>query len=126
MAFLEIRGLTKTYGDKVVLDRLDLSARDGEFISLLGPSGCGKTTALRLIAGFLSPDEGSILVNGEEITGLPDYRRNIGMVFQSYAVFPQMTVGQNSAFGLEQRQFSRKETTKAVDDALDMVRLSGF
>jgi spermidine/putrescine ABC transporter ATP-binding subunit len=126
MAFLEIRNLTKAYGEKVVLDRLDLSAKNGEFISLLGPSGCGKTTALRLIAGFLSPDEGSILVNGEEITGLPAYRRNIGMVFQSYALFPHMTVGQNIAFGLEQRQFSRKETTKAVDDALDMVRLSGF
>ena len=126
MAFLEIRGLTKTYGDKVVLDRLDLSARDGEFISLLGPSGCGKTTALRLIAGFLSPDEGSIVVNNEEITGLPAYRRNIGMVFQSYALFPHMTVGQNIAFGLEQRRFSRTEIARAVDDALDMVRLGGF
>jgi spermidine/putrescine ABC transporter ATP-binding subunit len=126
MAFLEIRALTKAYGDKVVLDRLDLSAQEGEFISLLGPSGCGKTTALRLIAGFLSPDEGSIVVNDEEITGLPAYRRNIGMVFQSYALFPHMTVGQNIAFGLEQRRFSRTATTKAVDEALAMVRLSGF
>jgi spermidine/putrescine transport system ATP-binding protein len=126
MAFLEIRGLTKTYGDKVVLDRLDLSARDGEFISLLGPSGCGKTTALRLIAGFLTPDEGSIVVNDEEITGLPAYRRNIGMVFQNYALFPHMTVGQNIAFGLEQRRFSRASINKAVDETLAMVRLSGF
>jgi spermidine/putrescine ABC transporter ATP-binding subunit len=126
MAFLEIRGLTKAYGDKVVLDRLDLSARDGEFISLLGPSGCGKTTALRLIAGFVIPDEGSILVNDEEITGLPAYRRNIGMVFQHYALFPHMTVGQNIAFGLEQRRFSRAATNKAVDEALAMVRLSGY
>src|SRR5712692_2827659 len=126
MAFLEIRDLTKVYGDKVVLDGLNLSAQDGEFISLLGPSGCGKTTALRLIAGFLQPDGGSIAVNGREITNLPAHRRNIGMVFQSYALFPHMTVGQNIAFGLEQRPFSRKEIAKAVDESLDMVRLNSF
>jgi spermidine/putrescine ABC transporter ATP-binding subunit len=126
VAFLEIRGLTKTYGDKVVLDALDLSAQDGEFISLLGPSGCGKTTALRLIAGFLQPDGGSVAVNGRDITTLPAHRRNIGMVFQSYALFPHMTVGQNVAFGLEQRRLGRKEITAAVDESLDMVRLSGF
>ncbi len=126
MAFLEIRGLTKTYGDKVVLDELDLSAQDGEFISLLGPSGCGKTTALRLIAGFLQPDGGTVAVNGRDITNLPAHRRNIGMVFQSYALFPHMTVGQNVAFGLEQRRFGRKEIVRAVDESLDMVRLSGF
>jgi len=126
MAFLDIHDLTKAYGDKVVLDRLDLSAEEGEFISLLGPSGCGKTTALRVIAGFLHPDRGTVAVNGELITNLPAYRRNIGMVFQSYALFPHMTVGQNIAFGLEQRRFSRKEITKAVGDALDLVRLSGF
>jgi spermidine/putrescine ABC transporter ATP-binding subunit len=126
MASLEIRHLTKAYGDKVVLDDLELSARDGEFISLLGPSGCGKTTALRLIAGFLSPDDGSIVLDGEEITALPAYRRNIGMVFQSYALFPHMSVGQNIAFGLEQRRFSRREINSAVDEALEMVRLSGF
>jgi len=108
MAFLEIRALTKVYGDKVVLDGLNLSAQDGEFISLLGPSGSGKTTALRLIAGFLQPDGGSIAVNGKDITNLPVHRRNIGMVFQSYALFPHMTVGQNIAFGLEQRRLSRK------------------
>src|SRR3989441_12172093 len=99
---------------------------DGEFISLLGPSGCGKTTALRLIAGFLQPDAGSIAVNGREITNLPAHRRNIGMVFQSYALFPHMTVGQNISFGLEQRRFSRGEISKAVDEPLDMVRLNGF
>ena len=126
MAFLEIRDLTKVYGEKVVLDELNLSAQDGEFISLLGPSGCGKTTALRLIAGFLQPDAGSIAVNGREITNLPAHRRNIGMVFQSYALFPHMTVGQNIAFGLEQRRFSRGEISKAVDESLDMVRLNGF
>src|SRR5260370_10514748 len=126
MAFLEIRDLTKTYGDKVVLDELDLYAEDGEFISLLGPSGCGKTTALRLIAGFLQPDGGSVAVNGRDITKLPAHRRNIGMVFQSYALFPHMTVGQNVAFGLEQRRFGRKEIIRAVDESLDMVRLSGF
>ena len=126
MAFLEIRDLTKVYGDKVVLDGLNLSAQDGEFISLLGPSGSGKTTALRLIAGFLQPDGGSIAVNGKDITNLPVHRRNIGMVFQSYALFPHMTVGQNIAFGLEQRRFIRKEITKAVDESLDMVRLKGF
>jgi len=126
MPFLEIQELTKAYGDKVVLDRLDLSAREGEFISLLGPSGCGKTTALRLMAGFLHPDHGSIALNGEEITELPPHRRNIGMVFQSYALFPHMTVGQNIAFGLEQRRFSQGEIAKAVDGALDMVRLEGL
>jgi spermidine/putrescine ABC transporter ATP-binding subunit len=126
VAFLEIRGLTKVYGEKVVLDKLNLSAQDGEFISLLGPSGCGKTTALRLIAGFLQPDGGSIAVSGREITNLPAHRRNIGMVFQSYALFPHMTVGQNVAFGLEQRGFSRTQITKAVDESLDMVRLNGF
>ena len=126
MAFLEIRDLTKIYGEKVVLDGIDLSAQDGEFISLLGPSGCGKTTALRLIAGYLQPDGGSIAVNGREIINLPAHRRNIGMVFQSYALFPHMTVGQNIAFGLEQRRFSRKEITKSVDESLEMVRLGGF
>jgi len=126
VAFLEIRDLTKVYGEKVVLDEFNLSAQDGEFISLLGPSGCGKTTALRLIAGFLQPDAGSIAINGREITKLPAHRRNIGMVFQSYALFPHMTVGQNIAFGLEQRRFSRGEIFKAVDESLDMVRLSGF
>jgi len=112
VAFLEIRDLTKVYGEKVVLDELNLSAQDGEFISLLGPSGCGKTTALRLIAGFLQPDAGSIAVNGREITNLPAHRRNIGMVFQSYALFPHMTVRQNIAFGLEQRRFSRGEISR--------------
>ena len=126
MAFLEICDLTKQYGDKLVLDGLSLAAQEGEFISLLGPSGCGKTTALRLIAGFLQPDGGSIAVKGEEITNLPAHRRNIGMVFQSYALFPHMTVGQNIAFGLEQRRFSRQEVNKAVDEALDLVRLNGF
>ncbi len=126
MAFLEIRSLTKTYGDKVVLDGLDLAANDGEFISLLGPSGCGKTTALRLIAGFLQPDDGSISVNGEDITDLPAHRRNIGMVFQSYALFPHMNVDQNVAFGLEQRRFGRREINRAVTEALEMVRLRGF
>src|SRR5207302_134514 len=103
MAFLEIRDLTKVYGDKVVLDGLNLSAQDGEFISLLGPSGSGKTTALRLIAGFLQPDGGSIAVNGKDITNLPVHRRNIGMVFQSYALFPHMTVGQNIASALDKK-----------------------
>src|SRR5207237_471465 len=112
--------------DEVVLDGLTSSGQDGEFISLLGPSGSGKTTALRLIAGFLQPDGGSIAVNGKDITNLPVHRRNIGMVFQSYALFPHMTVGQNIAFGLEQRRFIRKEITKAVDESLDMVRLKGF
>lgn len=126
MPFLEIFDLTKVYGDKVVLDHLDLSAEEGEFISLLGPSGCGKTTVLRLIAGFLHPDRGSISVRGESITGLPPYRRNIGMVFQNYALFPHMTVGQNIAFGLEQRRVGRKEITLAVAAALELVRLEGF
>jgi spermidine/putrescine ABC transporter ATP-binding subunit len=126
VAFLEISDLTKVYGEKVVLDKLNISVQDGEFISILGPSGCGKTTALRLIAGFLQPDAGSIAINGREITNLPAHRRNIGMVFQSYALFPHMTVGQNIAFGLEQRRFSRGEISKALDESLDMVRLNGF
>jgi spermidine/putrescine transport system ATP-binding protein len=126
MAFLELRDLTKIYGDKVVLDGLNLAANDGEFISLLGPSGCGKTTALRLIAGFLTPDGGRISVNGEDITSLPAHRRNIGMVFQSYALFPHMNVDQNVAFGLEQRRLGRREIKRAVSDALEMVRLVGF
>jgi ABC-type Fe3+/spermidine/putrescine transport system ATPase subunit len=127
MPFLFLDGLDKSFGAQTVLRGLSLAVEKGEVLALLGPSGSGKTTALRLIAGFEAPDAGRILVQDEEVTRLPPERRNFGMVFQHYALFPHLAVGENVAFGLASRQRSTKEeTARKVADALALVDLPGF
>ncbi len=126
MASLTLDGLTKSYGDVAVVKSVSLEVRDGEFLVLLGPSGCGKTTTLRMIAGFVPPSGGSIRIGDQDITRLPPWKRNAGLVFQSYALFPHMTVAQNVAFGLEMRKATRSEVGPRVAEALRLVRLDGY
>jgi putative spermidine/putrescine transport system ATP-binding protein len=123
MTEVVIEALTKRFGDKAAVDAVSLSIGEGEFVSLLGPSGCGKSTTLRLIAGFEKADSGRILFDGRDVAPLPPERRDIGMVFQSYALFPHMTVAQNLAFGLEMRKIGRTAIRERVAKALEMVRL---
>ncbi len=123
MAQLTIENLTKKYGDSVVVRDVSLEIPDGEFLVLLGPSGCGKTTTLRMIAGFVAPSSGAVRLAARDITTLPPWHRNAGLVFQSYALFPHMTVNDNVAFGLEMRKIAAADITKRVAQALDLVRL---
>ncbi len=125
-ARLELIGLTKVYGDVVAADQVTLDIAPGEFITLLGPSGSGKTTTLMMVAGFVLPTAGQILVNGEDIAFQPPHKRNIGMVFQNYALFPHMTVAENIAFPLKMRKWSREQIRQAVREVLQLVRLPGF
>jgi putative spermidine/putrescine transport system ATP-binding protein len=125
-AFLTIQGLRKTYGSVTAADITRLEARRGQLLTLLGPSGCGKTTTLRCIAGLIEADAGSIVVGGRDITALPTHRRNLGMVFQNYAIFPHMTVFDNVAYGLRSRGLSRAAIRDRVAEALHLVELSGF
>jgi putative spermidine/putrescine transport system ATP-binding protein len=128
MPAIQISGLTKRYGEAVAVAPLDLSVGDGEFLTLLGPSGCGKTTLMRMIAGITQPDGGTVVIAGRSMDGLPPERRNVGLVFQSYALFPHMTVAANIAFGLKMRRVSRAETARRVQAALalvDLVPLAG-
>lgn len=126
MGYLKLKGLTKIYDGNTVLDDINIDIEKGTFISLLGPSGCGKTTTLRLIAGFEKPDSGVIQINGKTINDIPVFKRNIGMVFQSYALFPHMTVEQNIAYGLEQRKMPKDKIKNEVAKAIEMVQLSGY
>jgi spermidine/putrescine transport system ATP-binding protein len=126
MSYLSIKSLSKSFQNNLVLDHINLDIEKGTFLSLLGPSGCGKTTTLRLIAGFEQQDTGTIQIGGNTIDKLPPYKRNIGLVFQSYALFPHMTVGENIAYGLEQRNFTKGDIKKEVSKALEMVQLTGF
>jgi spermidine/putrescine transport system ATP-binding protein len=123
---VSLRGLTKTYGATTVVDALDLDIAAGEFFSLLGPSGCGKTTALRLLAGFEQPNEGSIKIGGVDAVGIPPYRRSVNTVFQHYALFPHMTVLENVAYGLKQRKMPRGERQRLAEEALELVQLRGY
>src|SRR5262249_56842492 len=100
----QLTGMTKGCGEVKAADNLSLDVADGEFVVLLGPSGCGKTTTLRIIAGFVEPTSGSVRLDGHDVTTLPPWKRNAGLVFQNYALFPHMTVGENVAFGLEMRK----------------------
>ena len=106
MADVELRELHRRFGEVVALAGIDLGIRTGEFVSFLGPSGCGKTTALRLVAGFDRPTSGRILIDGKDITGVPPNKRDIGMVFQAYSLFPNMTAVRNVEFGLRVRKMS--------------------
>jgi iron(III) transport system ATP-binding protein len=121
---LKIENVGAAYGDNVVLDGIDLAIEPGELFALLGPSGCGKTTLLRLIAGFAEASHGRILVGGKDVSPLPPWKRDVGMVFQSYALWPHMTVGDNVAFGLRERRLPRAEIKRRVDAALSFVGLT--
>ncbi len=126
MAFLTLQGISKRYGDFTAIEHIDLDVERGELLALLGPSGCGKTTTLQMVAGFVSPTTGRILLDGRDITNERPEKRGIGVVFQSYALFPHMTVAGNVGFGLEMRKVRRKEREERVADALSLVRLKGL
>jgi putative spermidine/putrescine transport system ATP-binding protein len=118
--------VSKRYGDVVAVDSLDLEVKRGEFFTLLGPSGSGKTTTLRMIAGFEEPDSGRVELAGKDVTGLPPYDRSVNTVFQDYALFPHMSVGDNVAYGLMIRKVPKPERERRVGEALAMVRLTGY
>ena len=123
---VHLDGVEKRYGDVVAVAGIDLDVRDGEFFSLLGPSGSGKTTTLRMIAGFEQPTAGRIELHGRDVTGVPPFDRDVNTVFQDYALFPHLSVGDNVAYGLMVRKVPRNERTARVTDALRMVRLEGY
>jgi putative spermidine/putrescine transport system ATP-binding protein len=122
-AAVRLADLTKIYGQSTAVDRLSLVIEPGELVALLGPSGCGKTTSLRMIAGLVQPSSGEIFVNGCSITHIPVHRRNIGMLFQSYALFPHLTVAENIIFGLEMRGIKRRAAGLRVQEVLELVQL---
>ncbi len=126
MISIRIQKLTKRFGPVTALDRIDLEIAPGELFFLLGPSGCGKTTLLRSLAGFYIPDEGKIFFGEEDVTRLAPHKRNTGMMFQSYALWPHMTVAQNVAFGLEERKVARPEITRRVGEALESVHMEAY
>jgi putative spermidine/putrescine transport system ATP-binding protein len=123
MTFLTLTGIQKRFGTSVAVQDFNLSAEKGEFVSFLGPSGCGKTTTLRMIAGFEQPTAGKIVIDGEDITYRPPNRRNVGMVFQSYALFPNMTVAGNIGFGMKVRKRPATEIGKRVTELLELINL---
>ena len=123
---VELLHVTKAFGDFTAVEDTSLQIADGEFFSLLGPSGCGKTTTLRMIAGFEEPTSGQIFIKGQQVSGIPPYRRPVNTVFQSYALFPHMTVAQNVAFGLEMKKTAKDEIERRVNEALALVQLPGM
>jgi putative spermidine/putrescine transport system ATP-binding protein len=125
-AAISMTALTKRFGDTVAISGISLDIRDGEFFSLLGPSGSGKTTTLRLIAGFERPTSGRIWLHGRDVTHVPPFERDVNTVFQDYALFPHMTVGENVGYSLRVRRVGRRERASKVSDALEMMRLGGF
>lgn len=126
MAYVEFKSISKHFGNSVAVADLEMEIEQGEFFSLLGPSGCGKSTTLRMLAGFVKPTTGSIEVHGRDVTALPPEARDIGIVFQNYAIFPHMTVFDNIAFGLVERKLDRVEIKQKVDAALAEVGMTGF
>jgi putative spermidine/putrescine transport system ATP-binding protein len=123
---LQLRQVSKRYGDIVALQDVSLDVASGEFLTLLGPSGSGKTTTLQIVAGFVVPEQGTVVLDGRDLTRVPPHRRNIGIVFQNYALFPHMTVSENVAFPLESRGVPRNEARRRVGEALETVRLEGL
>lgn len=126
MSYVEMINLTKRYGETLAVDDVSVSVEEGEFFSLLGPSGCGKTTTLRMVAGFVRPENGKINIGGTEMTYLPPEKRGIGIVFQNYAIFPHMNVFDNIAFGLRMRKLPKREIGGRVRAALEQVNLMGY
>lgn len=120
---IELRNVSKRFGDVVAVDNISLQVEPGEFLTLLGPSGCGKTTTLRMIGGFELPSSGEIFIHGEEMGNRPPYRRPVNTVFQNYALFPHLNVGQNVGYGLEMAKVPKAERKRRVNEALEMVRL---
>jgi spermidine/putrescine transport system ATP-binding protein len=126
-AAVEVRNITKRFGNSLAANQINLSIEEGEFFSFLGPSGCGKTTLLRMIAGFETPTEGEVLIAGKDMRGVPPHKRPVNMVFQNYALFPHLTIGENVAFGLRShKKYSHTEIEQKVKAALDLVRLGTF
>ena len=126
LSFLVLDKLTKRYGDAAAVDTLSLAVAEGELVALLGPSGCGKTTTLQMIAGFVAPTSGSIQLEGRDLAGVPPSKRGLGIVFQSYALFPHMTAQENVAFGLEMRGIEAAERARRVKETLDLVGLAAL
>jgi spermidine/putrescine ABC transporter ATP-binding subunit len=126
MSHVTLERLVKRYGQTEVVRGIDLSVQEAEFIVLLGPSGCGKTTILRMIAGFIAPTSGRVMIGGESVIALPPRARNIGMVFQDYALFPNMTVAENVGFGLVERRTPRERVAQRVAEMLALIRMDGF
>ena len=123
---VRFEGVTKRFGDVTAVDALSLDIAEGEFFALLGPSGCGKTTLMRLLAGFETPEAGRILLGGEDIAALPPHRRPVHMMFQSYALFPHLSVARNIAFGLRQQRMPKREVAGRVEEMLTLVRMEGL
>ena len=123
---IELKNISKSFGDNVILENFDFKVKKDEFLTILGPSGCGKTTILRLIGGFEEPDQGQILFNGEDITNKEAYERQINTVFQKYALFPHMNVFDNIAFGLKIKKMDKKVIKEKVSEVLKLVNLAGF
>ena len=123
---VKIEGVTKSFGSVYAVDDINLQIYRGEFFSLLGGSGCGKTTLLRMLAGFEAPTQGRIYIDGKDITDVPPYRRPINMMFQSYALFPHMTVEDNIAFGLKQEGMPAEGIKERVDEMLELVQVTQF
>ncbi|MFW9945012.1 MAG: ABC transporter ATP-binding protein, partial [Candidatus Sifarchaeia archaeon] len=126
MVSVELQGMTRKFRDGTSIGPIDLSVQDGEFMTLLGPSGSGKTTTLRMVAGFISPQSGRILFDQEDVTQMPPRERNVGMVFQSVALFPNMNVYQNISFGLEMARWSREDTIQRVESLADLLGIRGL
>ncbi|MEP6973354.1 MAG: ABC transporter ATP-binding protein [Actinomycetota bacterium] len=123
---ISIRSVTKRFGDVTAVDDVTLDIREGEFLTLLGPSGCGKTTTMRMVAGFEEPDEGDILLRGDDVVGVPPNKRHVNMCFQNYALFPHMDVQQNIEYGLKLKKVPKEERAAKVTEMLAIVRLEGF
>ena len=120
-----LESIVKRFGDLTAVDDLSVQIKEGEFFSLLGPSGCGKTTTLRMIAGFETPTSGTVRINGQEMNDVPSYKRDTGMVFQGYALFPHKTVGENVGFGMKMQGVPEAERREKVSETLELVNLPG-
>ena len=123
---IRLQNISKKFEDDVILDNINLSIKDKEFMTFLGPSGCGKTTTLRIIAGFLESDSGQVLFEGKDINNLPPHKRQVNTIFQRYALFPHLNVYDNIAFGLRIKKMKEKDISKRVQEMLELVNLKGF